>query len=64
AWYSEESQLQLQKTAAEEIARVCTGGLPRSLANPEVLRRLGRWEEWTPPDNVIWQLRRAEGRGH
>lgn len=62
AWYSEESQMELQKTAAEEIVRVCTGGLPRSLANPEVLRRLGRWDEWTPPENVIWQLRRAESR--
>jgi D-3-phosphoglycerate dehydrogenase / 2-oxoglutarate reductase len=60
AWYSEESQLQLQKTAAEEIARVCSGGLPLSLANPEVLRRLGRWNEWTPPDNIVWQLRRVE----
>jgi len=65
AWYSEESQMQLQKTAAEEVVRVCTGGLPTSLANPEVLHRLGRWNEWTPPDNVVWQLRRLQklGRG-
>jgi D-3-phosphoglycerate dehydrogenase / 2-oxoglutarate reductase len=63
AWYSEESQLQLQKTAAEEIARVCTGGLPRSLANPEVLRRLHRWNEWTPPDNVVWQIKRMQRLG-
>src|SRR4051812_44713162 len=60
AWYSEESQIELQKTAAEEIARVCTGGLPHSLANPEVLQRLGRWKEWTPPDHLIWQLRRLD----
>lgn len=60
AWYSEESQAELQQTAAEEVARVCTGGLPRSLANPEVLRKLGRWAEWEPPENVRWQLKRLE----
>jgi len=58
AWYSEESQMQLQKTAAEEVSRVCIGELPRSLANPEVLQRLGRWKEWNPGENVLWQLRR------
>ena len=58
AWYSEESQIQLQRTAAEEIVRVCKGGLPLSLANPEVLRRLGRFAEWTPSDTVQWQLKR------
>jgi D-3-phosphoglycerate dehydrogenase len=63
AWYSEESQLQLQKMAAEELARVCTGGLPKSLMNPEVIRRLGRWDEWTPPDNVLWQIRRLQRLG-
>jgi D-3-phosphoglycerate dehydrogenase len=63
AWYSEESQRQLQRTAAEEVARVCTGGLPRSLANPEVIRRLGRWDEWTPGETVRWQLRRLERLG-
>ncbi|MBI4324500.1 MAG: hypothetical protein HY674_04480, partial [Chloroflexi bacterium] len=60
AWYSEESQVELQITAAEEVVRVCTGGLPRSLANPEVLQRLGRWEEWTPNETVKWQMRRLE----
>lgn len=63
AWYSEESQMQLQKTAAEEIARVCTGQLPTSLANPEVIKRLGRWKEWTPGENVQWQIRRLEKLG-
>jgi D-3-phosphoglycerate dehydrogenase len=58
AWYSEESQLDLQRIAAEEIARVCTGGLPRSLMNAEVIQRLGRWHEWHPPENVQWQLKR------
>ncbi|MGD0090009.1 MAG: NAD(P)-dependent oxidoreductase, partial [Planctomycetota bacterium] len=58
AWYSEESQVQLQTTTAEEVVRVCTGGLPVSLMNPEVLQKLGRWDEWTPPDNVRWQLKR------
>jgi D-3-phosphoglycerate dehydrogenase len=63
AWYSEESQVQLQQTAAREIARVCTGGLPESLANPEVLRKLGRWGEWTPSETVMWQLKRLEKLG-
>ena len=60
AWYSEEAQAQLQRTAAEELVRVCTGGLPRSLANPEVLHRLGRFAGWTPSDTVKWQLKRLE----
>jgi len=60
AWYSEESQVQLQKTVAQEIVRVCTGGLPVSLMNPEVLRQLGRFDEWTPPENILWQLKRLE----
>lgn len=58
AWYSEEAQAQLQRTAAEELVRVCTGGLPRSLANPEVLHRLGRFDEWNPSEPVKWQLKR------
>lgn len=60
AWYSEESQVQLQTTAAEEVVRVCTGELPRSLANPEVLVQLGRSEEWTPTEQSRWQLRRLK----
>jgi D-3-phosphoglycerate dehydrogenase len=63
AWYSEDSQAQLQTLAAEEVARVCAGGLPRSLSNPEVLRKLGRLEGWTPSDTVRWQLRRLERIG-
>jgi len=58
AWYSEESQVQLQTTIAEEVVRVCRGGLPVSLMNPEVLKKLGRFAEWTPPDNILWQLKR------
>jgi len=58
AWYSEESQIDLQRTAAEEVVRVCTGGLPRSLANPEVLKKLGRFDEWQPAENMRWQLKR------
>ena len=45
AWYSEESQVELQRTAADAVATVCTGGLPGSLANParaESARPLGR----------------------
>ncbi len=60
AWYSEESEAELRATAAEEAVRVALGGLPRSLANPEVLHRLGRFHEWTPNDTARWQLRRLE----
>ena len=60
AWYSEESQLQLQKTAAEEIAAICTGRLPRSIANPEVLYKLNRFEEWQPSETARWQLKRIQ----
>jgi D-3-phosphoglycerate dehydrogenase len=58
AWYSEESQTELQITAAEEVVRVCTGGLPLAVANPEVLRKMGRLEEWMPNYNARWQLKR------
>jgi D-3-phosphoglycerate dehydrogenase len=58
AWYSEESQEELQRTAAEEMARICAGGLPKSLANPEVIERLGRLAEWEPGENMRWQLAR------
>jgi D-3-phosphoglycerate dehydrogenase len=60
AWYSEESQAELQTTVAEEAVRVCTGGLPRSLANPQVLHRLGRFAEWTPSYTARWQMKRLE----
>lgn len=60
AWYSEESQVELQTILAHEVVRVCTGGLPVSLANPEVLHQLGRFNEWNPPDNIRWQLKRLE----
>jgi D-3-phosphoglycerate dehydrogenase / 2-oxoglutarate reductase len=63
AWYSEESQAELQRTAAEELARVCAGGLPRSLANPEVMERLGRMKEWDPGENMLWQLKRLRALG-
>jgi D-3-phosphoglycerate dehydrogenase len=60
AWYSEESQRELQRIAAEELARVARGGLPTSIANPEVIQRLGRMAEWQPGDNMRWQLKRLE----
>ena len=63
AWYSEESQVQLQQTAAQEIVRVCTGGLPLAVANPEVLHRLGRFKEWTPSPEARWQLKRLSAVG-
>ncbi len=58
AWYSEESQTQLKITAAEEVVRACTGGLPIAIANPDVLNLLGRVAEWMPNDNARWQLKR------
>jgi D-3-phosphoglycerate dehydrogenase len=63
AWYSEDSLVELRATAAQEVVRVCTGGLPHSLANPEVLHRLGRFAEWSPSENVRWQLKRLEKLG-
>ena len=59
AWYSEESQVQLQLSAARSLATVCCGGLPGSLANPEVLVRLGRFQEWRPAGCMRWQLARS-----
>jgi D-3-phosphoglycerate dehydrogenase / 2-oxoglutarate reductase len=63
AWYSEDSQQELQRTAAEELARVCQGGLPKSVANPEVIKRLGRITDWQPGDNMRWQLQRLRSLG-
>jgi D-3-phosphoglycerate dehydrogenase len=62
AWYSEESQLELQRRAAEEVARCCTGHLPEAIANPEVLHKLGRAAEWQPNHLARWQARRAAAR--
>ena len=39
AWYSEASLLELQRRAAEEVARVLTGQPPRHVVNPEVQPR-------------------------
>ncbi|HVY68834.1 MAG TPA: C-terminal binding protein, partial [Verrucomicrobiae bacterium] len=58
AWYSEESQEELKVTVAEEAARVGKGGLPVAIANPEVLHKLGRWQEWKPTYNAQWQMKR------
>ncbi len=58
AWHSEESQVQLQTSAARSLATACTGGLPGSIANPEVLHRLGRFDEWKPAPCMRWQLQR------
>jgi D-3-phosphoglycerate dehydrogenase len=63
AWYSEQSQQELQQIAAEELGRVCRGGLPKSLANPEVIQRLGREAEWQPGDNMRWQIKRLRALG-
>lgn len=60
AWYSEESQMELQRKAAEEVARVCRGALPFSLANPEVLNKVPGGAKWPVPEHVKWQLKRRE----
>ncbi|NWG14537.1 MAG: C-terminal binding protein [Acidobacteria bacterium] len=62
SWYSEDSQTQLQRSAAVAAVTVCTGGLPGSLSNPLVLRKLGRFAEWQPAPCMRWQLRRAQAR--
>ena len=62
AWYSEESQLELQESAAREIATICTGRLPGSMANPEVLYKLGRFDEWQPNESARWQLKRLASK--
>ena len=59
AWYSENSLAELKRTVAEEAVRVCTGGLPIAIAYPEVLHKLGRFEEWKPNPNAVWQMKRA-----
>ena len=64
AWYSEDSLAELQRTVAEEAVRVCTGGLPLAIANFEVLRNLGRLQEWTPNDTARWQMKRREQIKH
>jgi len=64
AWYSEESHAQLQRSAAEEVVRACSGGLPRFVANIEVLHRLGRFHEWPPSEMAKWQLKRIEWLKH
>ena len=61
AWYSEESQVDLQRKAAQVAVAVCRGQLPGSLANPEVLVRLGRFDQWEPAESMRWQLKRLEG---
>jgi len=38
AWYSEESQKELQKETARAVVAVLKGGKPRSLVNPEALK--------------------------
>jgi len=59
AWYSEDALSELHRSVAEEAIRVGTGGLPVALANPEVLHRLGRFNEWKPTWNARWRWKRA-----
>lgn len=59
AWYSEDAEAELHKSVAEDAVRVCTGGLPLALANPEVLHKMGRFHEWKPTWNARWRWKRA-----
>ncbi len=59
AWYSEDALNELHRSVAEDAVRVCTGGLPVALANPEVLHKLGRFDEWKPTWNARWRWKRA-----
>ncbi len=59
AWYSENSLAELKRSVAEDAVRVCTGGLPLAIAYPEVLHKLGRFDEWKPNSNAVWQMKRA-----
>jgi D-3-phosphoglycerate dehydrogenase / 2-oxoglutarate reductase len=59
-WYSEESQEQIQEIAADTIVQVCRGDLPTWLANPEVIKQSGLWNDWTPAPFMQWQLKRLK----
>lgn len=59
-WYSEESLLDLRRQAVEEAIRGAIGKLPHYIANPDVLKALGRDHEWAPPEGARWWARRAE----
>jgi len=63
AWYSEESQVRLQTSAAKSIVIACTGGVPASLSNPQVLCKLGKFEQWQPAPCMRWQLARLRKAG-
>ncbi|HYK87406.1 MAG TPA: C-terminal binding protein [Acidobacteriota bacterium] len=63
AWYSEESQRRLQTSAANAIVAACTGGVPASLANPQVLYKLDKFNQWRPAPSMLWQLARLRKSG-
>ncbi len=60
AWYSEDSLAELKQSVAQEAVRACTGSLPVAIANPEVLHKLGRFDEWTPNYNAQWRAKRSK----
>ncbi len=64
AWYSEDSLAELKRTVAEAAVSIGSGGLPVAIANPEVLHKLGRFNEWTPSYNAQWRARRAQVLGN
>jgi len=58
AWYSENALDQLQISAAREVVRGATGQLPKTIANPDVLIRLNRQNEWPGDAASAWMARR------
>ena len=52
SFYSEESLIELQTRAAEEVVRVLTGQMPRDPVNPEVLK-LGRMRGGMHKENAV-----------
>ncbi len=63
AWYSEEAQIRLQTSVAKAAVVACAGGVPASLANPQVLYKLGKFDEWRPAPCMRWQLIRMRKAG-
>ena len=63
AWYSIESQVRLQTSVAQSAVTACTGGVPASIANPQVLYKLGKFEQWRPAPVMRWQLARMRKAG-
>ena len=61
AWYAEDSYQKIRELAAQAAVGACTGALPRSITNIEVLDMLGRLHEFLEGDMITqmaWQIDR------